>query len=124
MTDEEKKAKRAAYMVQWKKNLSRFQKEKRRIQMNEYRKKARENWTLEYLEKVRERSRIYYSKNKEKLLANMAIYRENKKKRIMLTENEKKKLIKDAASIFVAAGGIITLAFAIYFIIDTLKKWY
>ena len=80
MSDEEKKAKRAAYMVQWKKNLSRFQKEKRRIQMNEYRKKARENWTLEYLEKVRERSRIYYSKNKEKLLANMAIYRESKKK--------------------------------------------
>ena len=80
MTDEEKKAKRAAYMVQWKKNLSRFQKEKRRIKMNEYRKKARENWTLEYLLKVRERSRIYYAKNKEKLLANMAIYRENKKK--------------------------------------------
>jgi hypothetical protein len=80
MTDEEKKAKRAAYMVQWKKNLSRFQKEKRRIQMNEYRKKARENWTLEYLEKVRERSRTYYKNNKEKLLANMAIYRENKKK--------------------------------------------
>ena len=80
MTDEEKKAKRAAYMVQWKQNLSRFQKEKRRIQMNEYRKKARENWTLEYLEKVRERSRTYYKNNKEKLLANMAIYRENKKK--------------------------------------------
>ena len=80
MSDEEKKEKRAAYMVQWRKNLSRFQKEKRRIQMNEYRKKARENWTLEYLEKVRERSRIYYSKNKEKLLANMAIYRESKKK--------------------------------------------
>ena len=80
MTDEERKAKRAAYMVQWKKNLSRFQKEKRRIKMNEYRKKARENWSLEYLEKVRERSRIYYAKNKEKLLANMAIYRENKKK--------------------------------------------
>ncbi len=48
--------------------------------MNEYRKKARENWSLEYLEKVRERSRIYYAKNKERLLANMAIYRENKKK--------------------------------------------
>ena len=80
MTDEERKAKRAAYMVQWKKNLSRFQKEKRRIKMNEYRKKARENWSLEYLLKVRERSRIYYAKNKERLLANMAIYRENKKK--------------------------------------------
>ena len=80
MTDEERKAKRAAYMVQWRKNLSRFQKEKRRLEMNEYRKKARENWTPEYLAKVRERSRIYYSKNKEKLLANMAIYRESKKK--------------------------------------------
>lgn len=80
MTDEEKKAKRAAYMVQWRQNLSRFQKEKRRKQMNEYRKKARENWTLEYLEKVRERSRTYYKNNKEKLLANMAIYRESKKK--------------------------------------------
>ena len=79
MTDEERKAKRAAYMVQWRQNLSRFQKEKRRIQMNEYRKRARENWSLEYLEKVRERSRIYYAKNKEKLLANMAVYRENKK---------------------------------------------
>jgi hypothetical protein len=42
----------------------------------------------------------------------------------MLTENEKKKLIKDAASIFVTAGGIVTLAFAIYFIIHTLKNWY
>jgi hypothetical protein len=80
MTDKEKKAKRAAYMVQWRQNLSRFQKEKRRKQMNEYRKKARENWSLEYLEKVRERSRIYYAKNKERLLAKMAIYRENKKK--------------------------------------------
>lgn len=42
----------------------------------------------------------------------------------MMTEREKEKLIKDAASIFVAAGGILTLAFAIYFIIDLVKKWY
>lgn len=42
----------------------------------------------------------------------------------MMTEKEKQKLIKDAASIFVAAGGILTLAFAIYFIIDLVKKWY
>ena len=80
MTDEERKAKRAAYMVQWKKNLSRFQKEKRKLQNSQYRKKVRESWTPEQLEKVRERSRIYYAKNKEKLLANMAVYRENKKK--------------------------------------------
>ena len=42
----------------------------------------------------------------------------------MLTENEKQKLIKDAATIFVVAGGIITLAFAIYFIVDLVKNWY
>jgi hypothetical protein len=42
----------------------------------------------------------------------------------MLTENEKQKLIKDLALIFVAAGGLLTLAYAVYFIIDTLKKWY
>ena len=42
----------------------------------------------------------------------------------MLTENEKQKLIKDAASIFVAAGGIVTLAYAIYFIFDLVKNCY
>jgi hypothetical protein len=42
----------------------------------------------------------------------------------MLTEQEKNKLIKDAANIFVAIGGILTLSYAIYFIVDTLKKWY
>jgi hypothetical protein len=42
----------------------------------------------------------------------------------MLTEREKQKLIRDAATIFVAAGGILTLAFVIYFIVDLVKKWY
>jgi len=42
----------------------------------------------------------------------------------MLTENEKQKLGKDLALIIVAAGGLLTLAYAVYFIIDTLKKWY
>jgi hypothetical protein len=42
----------------------------------------------------------------------------------MLTEQEKNKLIKDAANIFVAIGGILTLSYAIYFIVDTFKKWY
>jgi len=41
-----------------------------------------------------------------------------------MTEREKEKLIKDLANIFVAAGGIVTLVFAIYFIVDLLKKWY
>ena len=80
MTDEEKKAKRAAYMVQWRQNLSRFQKEKRKLQNSQYQKKVRESWTPEQLEKSKELNRIYYAKNKEKLLANMAVYRASKKK--------------------------------------------
>ena len=42
----------------------------------------------------------------------------------MMTQREKEKLIKNVASIFVAAGGIVTLAYGIYFIIHTLKNWY
>jgi hypothetical protein len=42
----------------------------------------------------------------------------------MLTENEKQKLGKEIALIIVLIGGILTLAYAIYFIVDTLKKWY
>jgi hypothetical protein len=42
----------------------------------------------------------------------------------MLTESEKQKLTKEIALFIVAAGGLLTLAYAIYFIIDTLKKWY
>ena len=38
-----------------------------------------------------------------------------------MTEREKQKLIKDVANIFVAIGGLVTLAFAIY---DLIKKWY
>jgi hypothetical protein len=42
----------------------------------------------------------------------------------MLTENQKQKLSKNIALIVVAAGGILTLAYAIYFIVDTINKWY
>ncbi len=42
----------------------------------------------------------------------------------MLTEREREKLIRNSAAIFVAAGGILTLAYAIYFIVDLVKKWY
>jgi poly(3-hydroxyalkanoate) synthetase len=42
----------------------------------------------------------------------------------MLTESEKQKLGKEIALIIVCIGGIITLSYAVYFIVDTLKKWY
>jgi predicted permease len=42
----------------------------------------------------------------------------------MLTEQEKQKLGKEIALIIVLIGGIVTLSYLIYFIVDTLKKWY
>ena len=42
----------------------------------------------------------------------------------MLNKKEKQKLGKDLALIIVSIGGIITLSYAVYFIVDTLKKWY
>jgi hypothetical protein len=42
----------------------------------------------------------------------------------MLTENEKQKLGKEIALIIVLIGGILTLSYAIYFIVDLVKKWY
>ncbi len=81
MTDEEKKAQRAAYMVNYRKNLSKFQKEKRRLQNSEYRKKLRMTWTIEQLEKERERNHNYYLNNLEKLKAYMAEYRLKQKEK-------------------------------------------
>lgn len=90
MTDEERKAKRAAYMVNYRKNLSKFQKEKRRLQNSEYRKKLRMTWTTEQLEKERERNHNYYLNNFEKLKAYMAEYRLKQKEKKCL-QNEKEK---------------------------------
>ena len=40
-----------------------------------------------------------------------------------MTEEEKE-LVKNGAKIIVTFGGVVTLAFAIYFIIDYIKKWH
>jgi hypothetical protein len=39
----------------------------------------------------------------------------------MLKEEEKQEIIKTGAKVFVYFGGLVTLAFAIYYIIDLLK---
>lgn len=42
----------------------------------------------------------------------------------MLTEREKKELLKTAAQIFVIWGALLTGAFAIYFLVEYFfKKW-
>jgi ATP-dependent protease ClpP protease subunit len=45
-------------------------------------------------------------------------------KKLCMTEKQRDKLGKEIALIIVSIGGIITLSYAIYFIVDTLKKWY
>lgn len=39
----------------------------------------------------------------------------------MLKEEEKQEIIKNGAKVFVLFGGLVTLAFAIYYIVDLLK---
>lgn len=41
-----------------------------------------------------------------------------------MTEKERKILGNQIAITFISIGGIATLGYAIYFIVDTLKKWY
>ena len=41
-----------------------------------------------------------------------------------MTEKEKEKVVKESLRLFVLAGGLLTLAYAIYFIVDLVKNWY
>lgn len=41
-----------------------------------------------------------------------------------MTEEEKKLLANQIAITFIAIGGILTIAYAFYFIVDTIKNWY
>ena len=42
----------------------------------------------------------------------------------MLTERENKELLKKATEIIIILGGLLTFAYAIYYIVDLVKKWY
>lgn len=81
--EEEKKARRAAYLKEYKKNLSRFQKEKRRKAANIYRNKKKLERTPEDIEKQKEYNRAYfksyYLKNVDKYREYNAAYRNKKK---------------------------------------------
>jgi hypothetical protein len=81
MNDEEKKAKRAAYMRQYKNNLSRVQKEKRRLKMQEYNTIRNTNLTPQQLEEKKEKNRLYYEQNKKVILFKKLEYRINNKDR-------------------------------------------
>lgn len=41
-----------------------------------------------------------------------------------MKEHERKEFERVATRVIVTIGGILTLAYALYFIFDTIKKWY
>jgi hypothetical protein len=41
----------------------------------------------------------------------------------MLTERQKKELFERGLEIFIILGGVVTLSYAIYFLVDYFKKW-
>ena len=79
MTLEEKKAKKAEYLRNYYKNLSRFQKEKRRLKNLENKKKNYHDESPEKKGLARERNKRYYLKNIDKIKAYQKEYRLKKK---------------------------------------------
>ena len=81
MTEEEIKAKRTAYQINLRNNLSRFQREKKRLKLKEYNAKRNKITTPEK-KKIRSiKNRLYYQQNREKILVKNAEYRDKHKEK-------------------------------------------
>jgi hypothetical protein len=89
MTDEQR-AKRNEYMRNYYKNLSRYQKEKRRIKNLEQKKQKYHDKTPEEKLKRKEANREQYLKNIDKIRAYAKAYRQKQKEKKCL-QNEKEK---------------------------------
>ena len=81
MTQEEIKAKRTAYRINLKNNLSRFQREKKRLQLKEYNAKRNKITTPEEKKIKSIKNRLYYEKNREIILVKNAEYRNKHKEK-------------------------------------------
>jgi hypothetical protein len=81
MTEEEIKAKRFLYRINLKNNLSRYQREKKRLQLKEYNAK-RNKITSPKDKKIKSiKNRLYYQQNREKILVKNAEYRNKHKEK-------------------------------------------
>ncbi len=89
MTDEQR-AKRNEYMRNYYKNLSRYQKEKRRIKNLEQKKQKYHDKTPEEKAKRKEENRRSYLKNIDRIKAYAKAYRQKQKEKQCL-QNEKEK---------------------------------
>ena len=87
---EEQRAKKSAYMKNYYKNLSRYQKEKRRLKNLEQKKQKYHDKTPEEKEKRKEENRRSYLKNIDRIKAYAKAYRQKQKEKQCL-QNEKEK---------------------------------
>jgi len=81
MTEEEIKAKRTAYRINLKNNLSRFQREKKRLQLKEYNAKRNKITTPDEKKVKSIKNRRYYQQNRDKILVKNAEYRNKHKEK-------------------------------------------
>ena len=95
MTEEEIKAKKFLYRMNLKKNLSRFQREKKRIQLKEYNAKRNKILTPEEKKLKSIKNRLYYQQNREKILVKNAEYREKHKEKNRAYQAEYRKKQKE-----------------------------
>lgn len=79
MTDEEKKAKKREYMKNYYANLSRFQKEKRRLRNLQTKYNNYHGLNEDGSPSGKEKTQNYYYKNIERIKAYQAEYRKRKK---------------------------------------------
>ena len=87
---EEQKAKRREYMRNYYKNLSRYQKEKRRLKNLEQKKQKYHDKTPEEKAKRKEENRRSYLKNIDKIKAYAKAYRQKQKEKQCLQNGKEK----------------------------------
>ena len=88
MTDEQR-AKKREYMKNYYNNLSRYQKEKRRLKNLEQKKQKYHDKTPEEKAKRKEANREHYLKNIDKIRAYAKAYRQKQKEKCLQNEKEK-----------------------------------
>jgi hypothetical protein len=81
MTPEEKKAWKSEYMKKYYRNMSKFQKEKRRLKNLENKKRIYEENKTKCKNKNYDKNKAYYYKNIEKIKAYQAEYRKKQKQK-------------------------------------------
>ena len=81
MSDEEKKARKSEYMKKYYRNMSEFQKEKRRLKNLENKKRIYEENKTKCKNKNYDKNKAYYYKHIDKIKAYQVQYRKQQKEK-------------------------------------------